>query len=593
MDKHGHPTARSIEEWLERIREGRVALPRFQRGIVWSNKTISDMILALLQTKPVGALLVLQPETENGSLPFKPHKLRMAPEMIPGCDQLILDGQQRLTALWCSLTDAYDQPDNSSRRRFFLKVSEDADGHLYVKEVSHELRSRAQALLNSPQKQWEQKKIPLSILGAPGVTQGEEARQNWCDVACDDNATASRSLEREISKLSNSFLDRDIAFYALAKETSREEAITAFIKVNVSSSKITRFDIAVAEIEKEEEKSLRELIENIEISPDRSRRFFGEDRDKKMKEIGELVLKISCLLSGFPPTDSNYTNKAVISKVLASWKEISSGINFTLKKIFEKESLFDRKRLPSVVPLRVLPALFVNHSKLLTNDADKTAKAIKTIRKYIWRAFLTQRYAGSVDVNLAEDYNSLDKYLSDISEDREPTEEPKIFDAREYPLPSARKLSDLDEPVAGTRLHCALMGISLRGGAKDIATDEEVDVDSIHKRQYHHLFPVALLEREGNWTKKQINHVLNLALISATTNNKIQARPPIDYLKDRLKLNPNLKEEDLKKRINSHRIPYEELKVENGKGGRYKKFLRRRADMFEEIIAVLADGDSC
>ena len=594
MNEYGHPTERSVEKWLEHIRDGKVALPRFQRGIVWRDNTIADMLLALMQAKPIGALLVLQRETEKSTLPFKPHKLRMAPEISERCDQLILDGQQRLTALWCSLTDSYDKnPESRRRRKFFAEVSKDAENLLCVTKVSRELRSRSRRLLDSPKEQWEQKKIPLSILGKPGVTQERMDREEWCDAVCDNDASKSRVLEREINDLSSSFLQRDIAFYALPKGTNRNEAITAFIKTNESSSKISRFDIAVAEVEKEKEESLRDLIGNIDVGPDRLKRFFADDPDKRVKDIGELVLKISCLLSNLQPTDSNYTDERVVNKVIASWGEITGGIDFTLK-ILEKEYLFDRKRLPSKVPLRVLPALFVEHKELLTDSADRTEKASRIIRKYLWRTFLTRRYDGSVDARLAEDYKSLNECLSDVSADKESSRQPKIFNAEEYELPNATVLSNLNEPIStpqGTnRLSRALMGISLRGGARDIATDDSVDMDSIHRRQYHHLFPEALLKKE-KWRKDQIDHVLNFALISAKTNNKLQAQPPIDYLKKRLELNPRLSEENLMRRLNSHRIPYGELKVENGKRGRYERFLQRRAKMFEEVILALGEGD--
>ena len=599
MNEHGHPTECSVGKWLEHIKNGRVALPRFQRGIVWKDSTIADMLLALLWAKPIGALLVLQRETSRTSLPFEPYPLRMAPNISGECDQLILDGQQRLTALWRSLTDTYDNENSGrSRRRFFIEVSGDIDDSLHIDNVSRELRSRSQKLLDSPLEQWKQMKIPISILGKPGVTQEKDDCAQWCDAACANDADKSRTLERRISELSGPFLSRDIAFYAL-KGVSRDEAITAFIKTNESSSKISRFDIAVAEIEKEKAESLRGLIENnIDIDPDRRDRFFGDDVDKRMKELGELVLKVSCLLNESQPSDSNYTDPRVISTVIDSWGKIIDGINFSLK-ILEKECFYDHKRLPSKVPLRVLPALFVKHEELLTDSVDKTAQAIRIIRKYIWRTFLTRRYDGSVDARLAEDHKVLGDNLVDISAGKDIADIakfPKIFNPKEYEVPSKKDLSNLEMPISKStsqnRLFRALMGISLRGGARDIATDRPVDMDNIRKRQYHHLFPDKLLKEEGRPDEVR-NHALNFALISAKTNNKLQAQPPIDYLKRRLELNPSLSEEELMKRLHSHRIPYDALKVENGKSRRYENFLRRRAEMFEEAILALSEGGDC
>ena len=96
---------RSIPDWFDRIRTGQVLLPRFQRHLAWSHGEVGSLLEAVLRSLPAGAVLVLEVGNEQ---PFVSRKMVGAPDPTERCTEQLLDGQQRLTALWRSLTDDYE-----------------------------------------------------------------------------------------------------------------------------------------------------------------------------------------------------------------------------------------------------------------------------------------------------------------------------------------------------------------------------------------------------------------------------------------------------------------------------------------------------
>ncbi|WP_033012635.1 DUF262 domain-containing protein [Geobacillus kaustophilus] len=95
-------TVESLLDLLESIQERRTQLPDFQRGWVWDDERIRNLLISVSLSYPIGAVMMLQtgnPDVRFASRPVEgmDESQRVEPE------RLILDGQQRLTALFQSL----------------------------------------------------------------------------------------------------------------------------------------------------------------------------------------------------------------------------------------------------------------------------------------------------------------------------------------------------------------------------------------------------------------------------------------------------------------------------------------------------------
>lgn len=120
-----------------------------------------------------------------------------------------------------------------------------------------------------------------------------------------------------------------------------------------------------------------------------------------------------------------------------------------------------------------------------------------------------------------------------------------------------------DWPKRKSILGRGLLALQIKCGAEDIADGKRATVAAIttkeHQREYHHLFPATTLEDAGI-PDDQIFRALNCALVTWRTNRIISNKDPITYLKERAD-NCTLGEEELKRRLRTHLIPYAPLAV--------------------------------
>ena len=96
---------RFLPEWFSRIRSRQITLPRFQRVGAWGHREVSGLLTTVLRGLPSGAALILEVGDEEK---FSSRTMVDAPDSGGKVNEQLLDGQQRLTALWRSMHDKYE-----------------------------------------------------------------------------------------------------------------------------------------------------------------------------------------------------------------------------------------------------------------------------------------------------------------------------------------------------------------------------------------------------------------------------------------------------------------------------------------------------
>lgn len=90
---------RFLNDLLEEARRGKLQLPDFQREWIWEDDRVKSLLASVTLSYPIGALMVLK--TAGSNARFKPRPIEGVPSAgIPPPQSLVLDGQQRLTALY-------------------------------------------------------------------------------------------------------------------------------------------------------------------------------------------------------------------------------------------------------------------------------------------------------------------------------------------------------------------------------------------------------------------------------------------------------------------------------------------------------------
>jgi hypothetical protein len=536
---------RPLSEWMSEIKSGYVALPRFQRFEAWSHRQVASLMDTVLNQLPAGAVLTLD---VGDNEPFISRAVVGAPALSNKVNTYLLDGQQRLTALWRCLHNDY--PD----RTFFILVNDDGS---FSTEAQSRWKHKSGQLYpmwaNDPAQQWERKLIPLDLL-CPG-TESEVKASAWWTVASNGDQSKLIELVTLLGKLRTIIASFNIPFLSLPKTTSKEVALDVFIKMNTSSSPLTAYDIVVAQVEAGTGQSLHDLVDDIQTNAPNAQKFL---------DPADWALAVGALLQGKTPTKSVYLESDFGDNLTKNWDAVKLGIK-RATEFLKEQHIFDNQRLATDVVLYPLAALWAKVSD--GGDAEGEARVI--LKKYLWRALFTERYEKTSATRALVDFNELSSLLKG-----DHSFIPKVFDESEFPLPEIEELKTAGWPKRRDRLPRAMLALSLHQGAFDFADGSQISADNISNREYHHLFPDAWLSENG-LEYKDIYLALNCALVTWKTNRTMAAKAPSTYMQERMKVG----KDEVDRRLKSHLVSMDVLTADD-----YASFLDVRAKEMHQAV---------
>lgn len=561
--------SKSIEAWFSMIEQGQIKLPRFQRHEAWRTAQIAGLFENILRTPPlpVGVLLVL--EVGDKEL-FHSRPIVGAPLVDTKPVMHLLDGQQRMTALWRSLNDDYED------LRVFVRVSkaevanEDVDAteseELELPMVEIVKRWSRKGVMqpvwaDDPVEAMKRGLAPISIL-RPG-SKGEAAFNAWTE-ALEAADAMPKKLVIEVANMRGRMLNYVLPFLSLPVATSRETALEVFINMNTSASPLKDFDIVVAQVEEAAGASLHDkitdLVQSIPAAKD-----FGS--------IESLLLSVAALLLDKAPLKKTYLEQDFGGGLMSVWPQMSVGLERGLQFLAD-EAIFDEKSLPSEVALYLTCALWAVAANL---KLDQEGNARSLIRKALWRACYTNRYGKTSATRAFADFKVLQAHIK--GDTSTPCE---LFNDAIYRLPDIEEIKLAGWPGRKDRLPRAILATSLRRKAFDFADGAPINKGNIGARELDHLYSCSFLDVSRD--DPLANRALNCALITSATNRNKSGSPPSQYIAKRAAA-AHLGADVVRWRLASHLIPYEDLVSDD-----YQVFLDSRAALIEADMKVLCNG---
>lgn len=565
---------RSITDWFQRIRTRQISLPRFQRMEAWGPNEVAGLLTTVLRGLPGGATLILEIGDE---LPFVSRTMVDAPEAGERITELLLDGQQRLTALWRALHDKY------SDRTYLIRFEEDPHRPCQelpvVDGLSRWVREgrRFPLWADNPKEVWGRGYIPIRLLRPGDITAEID---HWTESVAGEDFRLIRDIDRKITQLRERVASFNLPFLSLPVGTPREVALDVFIKMNTSSVSLTTFDIMVAQVESAAGESLHDLVAKLREKAPTAERY---------KVAQDLILEVAALMQDRVPSQTGYAGLD-LDRLVKEWDRLIVNVK-GMVEFLESQSVFDSQRLPTDAVLAVIAALWGE----LPAGPDALGNAKTLLRKYLWRSFFTGRYDRAAATAALNDYRA----LRDVLQGKKAEVDVLVLNEAQFSPPTIEQLILAGWPKNRNTLARAILALCLRCGGRDIADDSSVTREHLSKREYHHLFPVSLLEESGV-TEEDAFRALNCSLITWKTNRTIADKEPLRYLRERIEGN-SLGEEDLDRRLRSHLIEPSSLKVGgydqlsgSEKANRirqdYEKFLQSRAKILQRAITQIFTG---
>lgn len=561
-----------LDQWLSQVQTGQLALPRFQRFESWSHGDVETLLDSVLRGRPIGAALVLK---VGNNEPFVSRGISGAPSPTANVTEHLLDGQQRLTALWKALNDGYEN------RTYFAMLSPEAEDASLVRSFSRWTRKgrRYPLWVDQPEEQLSRGLVPMRLLN-PAF----EAKKivEWCNVAT-ESIEESMDVLSQVLDLQTTVRQANLPYLVLPVGTSPEEAIDVFIRMNTTAVKLSAFDIVVAQMEAATGQSLHDLEGSLRSAAPEAERYV---------EVPELVLRIAALREDRSPTVASFM-RLDMQRLSNDWNQIVKGVEGAIG-FLDEEHIFDRDRLPTVTIVPVLASIWSQ----MPTTLDKHGQARTLLRQYLWRSFFTDRYERAANTAALQDYRGLKSRLIDgITDVPLP-----VLDEAVFPIAEVGELKRAPWPKHRNTLARGILAVTLRGGGLDFAAGTPASRESLSRREYHHLFPASLLRNEGCLDESNINLALNCALVTWNTNRNISAKEPIAYLRERVE-HATLGEGQIRRRFKSHIIPFDQLNVGGysniiDKEQRTKKiktdygnFIQSRAEAVHNAVRRLCEGE--
>ncbi len=144
----------SLNTLIGRLREGRFAIPDFQREFEWRPWDIRDLLPSIFLDYYIGSLLLWKGTKENFEALSCEHIY--AHKSPDNREYIVLDGQQRLTAIYYAfLAPEAPLPNRTNRFLYFIKVDKFA-AEIYDEAFDYDwLTNRWSKIVKSKEAQYE------------------------------------------------------------------------------------------------------------------------------------------------------------------------------------------------------------------------------------------------------------------------------------------------------------------------------------------------------------------------------------------------------------------------------------------------------
>lgn len=543
---------RPLTDLMQAVDDGTAQLPDFQRGWVWDDGRIKALILSVIHNFPVGAAMFL--EYGNESIHFK-HKPIEGSDANPNKepDELILDGQQRLTSLYNALyskkpVHTKTEKGKEISRYYYLDIEKAVDPAAgdddvvisipSTRLVTSKFGRQIDKDLSTRQHEFEQKMFPLNIILDSGEEQGW---QNEYYAYYNYDPAIIRQFTELFSKIIMPTQKYAMPVILLDKETPKEAVCQVFENVNTGGVSLTVFELVTA-IFAMDDFQLRKDWE------DRKEKYFSGDLLNIVTATD--FLTALTLLSSFEAGGTvSCKKKDVLALKLTTYKKYADALckGFSIAdKLLQEERIFSSRDLPystQLIPLAAICTVLMEGNKIYTTTIKNMVK------QWYWCGVFGELYGSASETRYANDISQVIKWITNGGD------LPKTV--TDFFFSPTRLLSLQSRQSAAYK---GIMALILKNHARDFISGAEMDFStySNEKIDIHHIFPKDYCIGQ-KYDKAKWNSIVNKTPISASSNREIGGVAPSIYL-GKLEKKGSVSASDLDGYVETHWIEHTMLR---------------------------------
>lgn len=571
-----------VADLLTDVNNGRIGLPDLQRPFVWKDNKVRELLDSMMKGYPIGYIMLWSSpeEYDNTGYIGKNDKIYNRP------DDLVIDGQQRLTALLASLYGVTIRDKNYKERK--IRISFNPLTREFA--VWTQAYERDSEWISEISKVFEaDKEHAISKFRKAFIRSANEGRlkNNEPELTEDEEDI----IEENINDLLN------LGIYSLPTlkinaKADEEDVADIFVRVNSGGQNLTEknfIETLISVYDNEVHNKINKFCAESRIPADGTsynqilladpshliRMAVGLGFRRARLRYAYMLLRGKNLKTGEITQEVRQENLAIFKKSLDTVTNLNNWHGFM--NLFSLAGYLKGSLVTSS------NAVVFSYVLYLIGKYDYKVPSVelnKIISKWIFMSTITGFYSGSTETEVEKQFADLRnihnssefvEYLNSVISNR------FTDDYFKYSLPAELNSSSATSPawygyVAAINVLNTPMLFSTTPLSKYFVLGTSGGKNSIDK---HHIFPKNYLVKIGYDDDRDRNQIANFTYLDYTTNIDISDKPPIEYVFEYRK---KLGEDGYELACEQNALP------KNFENLSYPEFLKQRRMLMAQIV---------
>jgi hypothetical protein len=531
-------TKETLKKLLEKVHDGSIQLPEFQREWVWEDERIKSLLASVSLSYPIGTLMLLQ--TGNPDVRFKARPIQGAPSAPSDPERMLLDGQQRMTSLYQVLASGevvrtQDDRKKPIQRWYYVDINAaldpaaDRDEAIISVPETRQVRTLHEIKLDvsTVELEWEHALFPLRLVFGDFSELRSWQRGFAKHGDAEDQDARDKLMDRFDAEVLKTFDGYLVPTIILGKESPKDAVCQVFEKVNTGGVSLTVFELLTATFAADDfdlredwnqlhdgmvaKNPLLKAIESTDFLQTVTLLATYETRrrwDEKAASLGDDDARgpaVSC------------KRRDVLRLTLEDykqWRDVAIRGYEDAGRLLVSQFFFTPKDLPYRTQLVPLAAIFA----VLGQKAE--AEGVRSqLRRWFWCGVFGELYGSATETRFAKDLPEVVHWVGGAAEP-DTVSQASFAPGRLHTMRSRQSAA-----------YKGLYALLMRDGAKDFRTGDTIQLATYFNDEVdiHHIFPQGWFKDLG-LSNPLMDSVVNKTPLSKRTNIQVGKKAPSVYL---------------------------------------------------------------
>ena len=496
---------------IKEIDQGELALPEFQRDYRWPDDFIVELLRSIARGWPIGTFLVLE---QTGKPRLLSRAIKGAPKAKNAPRQLILDGQQRATAIYQALTGK-----GKKKTTFFVNMAELRQQDEITDDA---IDAMSDARFAREFGRGLDEHAGNEVIRLPDLV-SSSAFSVWLSHVSTSQAEQKIYADLKDQYLAN-FTGYALKIEGVTSDLPMEAIAKIFERTNRSVLELDAFDLMVAILfphrrfnlrdKWDDAKAKRPVLDEYKIPGVEVLKVVALREHMRQRGEAESEKRHKMSVHGIRQSDVLALDPKLVIK---EWNQAVKAYAQALEFVRDECGAVRKKIIPQLTMLLpIADAMYGRRSPL-------SAAGRRKITRWFWAVSFRRLYARGANTRAVIDTRVLRDWFA------RPSAIPEEVGEFSISPESFREIDEGNE-LATAAVICLLNTLGARDWAKETASGTRgrmlIGTPTSTDLSIHHVFPLEYLESRVKRPKMAAEVPANQVLIDASLNSSIRNSPP-------------------------------------------------------------------